>query len=529
MVVGVAVLAAGSAGSGRRSACEDAEGRDGHRRQRAERPRLQPPRLRRAPAGAEAARGSRSASRSRARPPTTSRTSRRSRARATTSSSASGTRRSARWARSPSASRRRASRSSTSPTGISPASRRTSSASSSARSRSATSPGTSPGSRRSAFPGEDVVSSVAGEKQPPVDRFIAGYQAGAKKADPKRHGRSTRYSQDFNDQAKCKAIALNQIAAGSVAVFAVAGGCGLGALDAARERKVWGIGVDADQSFLGAAHPDERDEEGRPGGVPRDQVGRRRARSTAAMPSTASRRAASGSARSARGCRSREVAARRTGSRPQLSPGRSSRRGRCMPLAERGNGASSRHVRHDAARQPGPQISSARSSPPRPAPRPCARRAPAGARRSAGRSPSTEKRRPERACTAPSRRRIPIASVCGSAATSPTSCTGAAGTPAAASFSSQAARVSSRSRAESASTSVGRFATRSGLVAKRGSSASSRQPDRLDEPPEEPVVRGGDHQPAVRRREDLVRRDRVEAPSPAASARRRSRSCPIRW
>jgi basic membrane protein A and related proteins len=100
------------------------------------------------------------------------------------------------------------------------------------------------------LPGPDVVSSVAGEKQPPVDRFIAGYQAGAKKADP---GIKTRngYSQDFNDQSKCKAIALNQIAAGSVAVFQVAGGCGLGALDAARQQGVWGIGVDADQSFLG--------------------------------------------------------------------------------------------------------------------------------------------------------------------------------------------------------------------------------------------------------------------------------------
>jgi basic membrane protein A and related proteins len=96
----------------------------------------------------------------------------------------------------------------------------------------------------------DVVSSVAGERQPPVDRFIAGYQAGAKKADP---GITTlnAYSQDFSDQAKCKALALNQIAAGSLAVFQVAGGCGLGALDAAREQNVWGIGVDADQSFLG--------------------------------------------------------------------------------------------------------------------------------------------------------------------------------------------------------------------------------------------------------------------------------------
>jgi basic membrane protein A len=81
-------------------------------------------------------------------------------------------------------------------------------------------------------------------------RFIAGYQAGAKKAVP---GIQTvnGYSQDFSVQAKCKEIALNQIAAGSVVVFQVAGGCGLGALDAAAEKKVWGVGVDADQGFLG--------------------------------------------------------------------------------------------------------------------------------------------------------------------------------------------------------------------------------------------------------------------------------------
>jgi basic membrane protein A len=99
--------------------------------------------------------------------------------------------------------------------------------------------------------GGKAVSSVGGMKQPPVDRFIAGYQAGAQKAFP---GVATRndYSQDFVDQAKCKELALNQIAAGSVVVFQVAGGCGLGALDAAKEKGVWGIGVDADQSFLGS-------------------------------------------------------------------------------------------------------------------------------------------------------------------------------------------------------------------------------------------------------------------------------------
>jgi basic membrane protein A len=99
-------------------------------------------------------------------------------------------------------------------------------------------------------PGKDVIGSVGGQKQPPVDRFIAGYQAGAKAADPGITVLNN-YSEDFADQAKCKQIALNQIEQGAGAIFQVAGGCGLGALDAAKEKGVWGIGVDADQSFLG--------------------------------------------------------------------------------------------------------------------------------------------------------------------------------------------------------------------------------------------------------------------------------------
>jgi basic membrane protein A len=96
-----------------------------------------------------------------------------------------------------------------------------------------------------------VISTVGGQKIPPVDHYIAGYQAGAKAAFP---GIKTlnAYSQDFVDQAKCKEIALDQIAQGSKVVFQVAGQCGLGALDAAKEKGVQGIGVDADQSYLGA-------------------------------------------------------------------------------------------------------------------------------------------------------------------------------------------------------------------------------------------------------------------------------------
>ena len=95
-----------------------------------------------------------------------------------------------------------------------------------------------------------IISVTAGVKIPPVDAFAAGYRAGAAKCVP---GTKTLigYSQDFIAQDKCKAIAQNQIAAGSHVVFNVAGPCGLGALEAAKEQGVWGVGVDVDQAYLG--------------------------------------------------------------------------------------------------------------------------------------------------------------------------------------------------------------------------------------------------------------------------------------
>jgi basic membrane protein A and related proteins len=98
--------------------------------------------------------------------------------------------------------------------------------------------------------GEQVISAVGGLDIPTVSIFIAGYQDGAKACNPDVNV-LVGFSQDFVDQAKCKEIALNQIAQGSQVVFQVAGGCGLGALDAAKEQGKWGIGVDRDQADLG--------------------------------------------------------------------------------------------------------------------------------------------------------------------------------------------------------------------------------------------------------------------------------------
>jgi basic membrane protein A len=95
-----------------------------------------------------------------------------------------------------------------------------------------------------------TVSTVGGVKIPPVDNWIAGFRQAVKDTNPDVK-LLNQYSQDFVDQAKCKEIALDQIAQGSDVVFQVAGQCGLGVLDAACQEGVFAIGVDADQSFAG--------------------------------------------------------------------------------------------------------------------------------------------------------------------------------------------------------------------------------------------------------------------------------------
>lgn len=99
-------------------------------------------------------------------------------------------------------------------------------------------------------PGRDVVGAVGGFPVPAVSDFITGFTAGAKHADPGIKV-LTSYSNDFVDTNKCEALARRQIAHGAGVVFNVAGACGLGALAAAKEAGVWGIGVDSDQSILG--------------------------------------------------------------------------------------------------------------------------------------------------------------------------------------------------------------------------------------------------------------------------------------
>ena len=94
--------------------------------------------------------------------------------------------------------------------------------------------------------GKQVIGAVGGLKIPPVDIWIAGYRFCAKRANPNIKV-LIGYSQDFVAADKCKTVAQNQISQGSKVEFQAAGGCGLGALKAADQAGIWGIGVDKDQ------------------------------------------------------------------------------------------------------------------------------------------------------------------------------------------------------------------------------------------------------------------------------------------
>jgi basic membrane protein A len=97
--------------------------------------------------------------------------------------------------------------------------------------------------------GKQVIGAVGGIEIPAVDDYIVGYNYCAGLADPGIKV-LVNYSQDFVAQDKCKTVAQNQIGQGSQVEFQVAGGCGLGALNAAAGAGIWGIGVDVDQYSL---------------------------------------------------------------------------------------------------------------------------------------------------------------------------------------------------------------------------------------------------------------------------------------
>jgi basic membrane protein A len=94
----------------------------------------------------------------------------------------------------------------------------------------------------------NVIGSVSGMEIPPVQKFVAGYQNGARSVNPDVETLNV-YIPDFNDPATGKQAGQEQIAQGADVIFGVGGNTGNGGLLAAHEAGLMGIGVDVDQYF----------------------------------------------------------------------------------------------------------------------------------------------------------------------------------------------------------------------------------------------------------------------------------------
>lgn len=93
---------------------------------------------------------------------------------------------------------------------------------------------------------DNTIAFIGGMDIPPVQKFEAGFTAGARSVNPDVKVVSL-YAGSFDDQAKGKELALTAIEQGADIVFAAAGQTGLGCVTACVERDALFIGVDSDQ------------------------------------------------------------------------------------------------------------------------------------------------------------------------------------------------------------------------------------------------------------------------------------------
>jgi basic membrane lipoprotein Med (substrate-binding protein (PBP1-ABC) superfamily) len=88
----------------------------------------------------------------------------------------------------------------------------------------------------------DAASVVAGEATRNTTRLIEGFKRGLRATSPDVKVRVD-YSHQLEDPTACERLSNRQINEGADVVVAIAGRCGLGAIEVARIRGVWGVGA----------------------------------------------------------------------------------------------------------------------------------------------------------------------------------------------------------------------------------------------------------------------------------------------
>lgn len=91
------------------------------------------------------------------------------------------------------------------------------------------------------------IGFIGGMDVPAIHRFLAGYQAGAQYINPECKV-IVAYAGTWANDGKTEALALQQYQQGADIIFGPAGAGSLGVIEAAKEKNLYTIGVDADQS-----------------------------------------------------------------------------------------------------------------------------------------------------------------------------------------------------------------------------------------------------------------------------------------
>jgi basic membrane protein A len=96
------------------------------------------------------------------------------------------------------------------------------------------------------------IGFVGGMDVPLIRRFETGYEAGARKINPRINVVANFVgvtSEAWNNPPKAKELAVSQYEAGVDIIFAAAGASGLGVFDAAEDKQKFAIGVDSNQDW----------------------------------------------------------------------------------------------------------------------------------------------------------------------------------------------------------------------------------------------------------------------------------------
>ena len=96
---------------------------------------------------------------------------------------------------------------------------------------------------------EPVIGVIGGVKAPGIDKFIVGFIQGAEAINPDIDVKVA-YSDTFGDPAKGQQMAKAMFDDGADIVYQVAGGTGIGIIEAAKAAGRYAIGVDTDQDGM---------------------------------------------------------------------------------------------------------------------------------------------------------------------------------------------------------------------------------------------------------------------------------------